>query len=104
MQMSFRHLDLRAKMKDESVKPILKDISGQFSHGEFTAILGPSGSGKTTLLNFLSGRLFSSNFMINSEVKMNSKTIYSIEKYNHLIAYVMQDDILNEHFTVKECL
>jgi putative ABC transport system ATP-binding protein len=33
----------------------LKEISVEFAHGRFTAIMGPSGSGKSTLLHILAG-------------------------------------------------
>jgi putative ABC transport system ATP-binding protein len=33
----------------------LKEISVDFAHGRFTAIMGPSGSGKSTLLHILAG-------------------------------------------------
>jgi ABC-type multidrug transport system ATPase subunit len=54
-------------------KPILKNLTGRISPGNFTAIIGPSGSGKTTLMNFLSGRLFSSNLEITGAVKINGE-------------------------------
>lgn len=40
-------------------KKILKECTGKFSPGTFTAILGPSGCGKTTMLNLISGRQLS---------------------------------------------
>ncbi|KAI5311956.1 hypothetical protein L3X38_041129 [Prunus dulcis] len=60
--------------------------------------MGPSGGGKTTLLNLLSGR-----------VKLNSGTItYNDQPYakslKRRIGYVMQDDLLFPHLTVKETL
>jgi len=70
----------------------------------FTAILGPSGSGKTTLLNFLSGRLYSKNLKITGSVQINGKEIVRIDKYQHLIAYVMQDDVLLAMLTPYEAI
>jgi ABC-type multidrug transport system ATPase subunit len=66
--------------------------------------LGPSGSGKTTLLNFLSGRIVSSNLVMNGTLKMNNVPIDSIEKYSNKIAFVQQDDILMAVFTPREAL
>ena len=70
----------------------------------FTAILGPSGSGKTTLLNFLSGRLYSKNLTITGSVRVNGEEIVRIDKYQHLIAYVMQDDVLLAMLTPYEAI
>lgn len=38
-------------------KPVLEEISTQFSEGKVTAILGPNGCGKSTLLKIISGIL-----------------------------------------------
>jgi ATP-binding cassette subfamily G (WHITE) protein 2 len=67
--------------------------------------MGASGAGKTTLLNALSDRLkidrknklFGSR-QINDCIPLNQK---SFGRYG---AYVMQEDILFEYFTVKEAL
>lgn len=46
-----------SKTYSDSAVPVhaLKNISLEFSEGEFTAIVGPSGSGKTTFLNVVGG-------------------------------------------------
>ena len=85
-------------------KFILNDLKGVLHPATFTAILGPSGSGKTTLLNFLSGRIVSSNLVMNGTLKMNNVSIDSIEKYSNKIAFVQQDDILMAIFTPREAL
>lgn len=65
--------------------------------------MGPSGSGKTTLLNFLSGRLVSSNLDISGAYYLNGNPIASVEPFANQIAYIMQDDILTEVMTPREC-
>ncbi len=46
-----------SKVYSDSAVPVhaLKNVSLEFSQGEFTAIVGPSGSGKTTFLNIIGG-------------------------------------------------
>jgi putative ABC transport system ATP-binding protein len=46
-----------SKTYTESVSPVhaLKNVTLEFTQGEFTAIVGPSGSGKTTFLNVIGG-------------------------------------------------
>ncbi|KAH0976738.1 hypothetical protein GBA52_026457 [Prunus armeniaca] len=86
-------------VKSSNAEYILHGISGSVLPGEVLALMGPSGGGKTTLLNLLSGR-----------VKLNSGTItYNDQPYTKSlkrsrIGYVMQDDLLFPHLTVKETL
>jgi NitT/TauT family transport system ATP-binding protein len=42
-------------LKDESVVPVLSDVSLSVGAGQFVALVGPSGCGKSTLLNLVSG-------------------------------------------------
>jgi putative ABC transport system ATP-binding protein len=46
-----------SKVYEDAAAPVhaLKNVSLEFSQGEFTAIVGPSGSGKTTFLNVIGG-------------------------------------------------
>ncbi|XP_019174188.1 PREDICTED: ABC transporter G family member 22-like [Ipomoea nil] len=79
-------------------KCILQGVRGSVCPGEVLALMGPSGGGKTTLLNLLSGR-----------AKINQGTItYNDNPYNkslkQRIGFVLQDDIVFPHLTVKETL
>ncbi|KAM1659390.1 hypothetical protein ACFX1X_002530 [Malus domestica] len=85
-------------MKSSNAEYILHGITGSVLPGEVLALMGPSGGGKTTLLNLLSGR-----------VKLKTGTItYNDQPYTKFlkqrIGFVMQDDLLFSHLTVKETL
>jgi len=84
---------------------IVKDASGYAAPGQALYIMGSSGAGKTSLLNILSDRVrlinkakLSGNILINDVVPVNQ------ENFARFAAYVMQDDVLFSHFTVKEAL
>ena len=82
-----------------SEQVLLTSVSGKFSTGTLTGILGPSGSGKTTLLNVLSGRLKNTggSLLVNDLED-------DINRYQKVIGYVPQDDILLRNLTVSEIL
>ncbi|KAI8016014.1 ABC transporter G family member 22 [Camellia lanceoleosa] len=89
---------VKGKKHPIAEKSVVDGVTGSVSPGEVLALMGPSGGGKTTLLNLLSGR-----------VKLNSGTItYNQQPYNkslkQRIGFVLQDDIVFPHLTVKEAL
>ena len=64
--------------------------------------MGPSGSGKTSLLNALSQRLgLNAGAFTTGVIKING---YAVGKgdYGKVGAFVQQDDVLQEIYTVKE--
>ena len=65
--------------------------------------MGPSGSGKTTLLSSLAHRLDTYHMTMSGELRMNGKK-YTKHDLKVMSAYVMQDDLLQAHFTVQETL
>ncbi len=82
----------------------IKDITAEFSVGEFVAIAGPSGSGKSTLLNILAGTDYynEGNMAVNGE-----ETEYFDEndwqKYRkELISFIYQDYNLIENLNVYQ--
>ena len=86
---------------------ILETISGKLPAGSMTAILGPSGCGKSTFLNYISGRHEQLNGL-----EFSGKCWYndaSLGDPAHqkaiatIVGYVMQDDVLFETMTVREC-
>ncbi|RZB40228.1 ATP-binding cassette sub-family G member 4-like, partial [Asbolus verrucosus] len=79
---------------------ILHSVSGKFISGELTAILGPSGAGKSTLLNVLAGYV-SSNVQGCIKVNGFSRNTTVLKKMS---SYIMQDNIIQPHLTVKEAM
>ncbi|KAH9314022.1 hypothetical protein KI387_022649 [Taxus chinensis] len=79
-------------------KDILHGVTGSVVPGEVLAMMGPSGSGKTTLVNLLSGRMqhFSGTITYNDQPYTKA--------LKHRIGFVMQDDVLFPHLTVRETL
>ncbi|GFS34734.1 ABC transporter G family member 27 [Actinidia rufa] len=102
--LNFQDVKYKATVKgplewqSDSERCILHGVTGSVRPGEVLALMGPSGGGKTTLLNLLSGR-----------VKLKSGTItYNDQPYGkslkQRIGFVLQDDIVFSHLTVKETL
>lgn len=82
----------------------IKEISAQFSIGEFVAITGASGSGKSTLLNVLAG---TDNFNDGSMSVCDEETEFFDEKdwqryRKERIGFVYQDYNLIENYTVYQ--
>ncbi|XP_049385787.1 ABC transporter G family member 22-like [Solanum stenotomum] len=89
---------LKGVENSDTEKCILQGVSGSACPGEILALMGPSGGGKTTLLKLLSGK-----------VKNDSGTItFNGQPYNkslkQRIGFVLQDDVVFPHLTVKETL
>ena len=84
---------------------ILKSVSGYMLPGQTHYIMGASGAGKTTLLNALSGRIrIDKSCTLTGERLLNDIMPLNSSSFGKFGAYVMQDDILFEYFTVREAL
>lgn len=67
--------------------------------------MGSSGAGKTSLLNILADRIFvKGNSKIEGSIWLNDTLPCNQETFSRFASYVMQDDILFAHFTVREAL
>ena len=67
--------------------------------------MGASGAGKTSLLNLLSDRVeIGPDKSVSGQIMFNDKYPMTSELFSKYASYVMQDDVLFEHFTVTEAL
>ncbi|XP_060198515.1 ABC transporter G family member 22-like isoform X2 [Lycium barbarum] len=82
----------------DAEKCILQGVSGSASPGEILALMGPSGGGKTTLLKLLSGNVKNDSGMITYNDQPYNKSL------KQKIGFVLQDDVVFPHLTVKETL
>lgn len=88
-------------------KQIIKNVSGYAMPGQALFIMGASGAGKTSLLNVLSDRIStdkSKGSKLQKTIRINDTMQVDDSNFGLLSAYVMQDDILYSHFTVREAL
>ncbi|EWS74863.1 ABC transporter family protein (macronuclear) [Tetrahymena thermophila SB210] len=103
IDITFKNISVTVQTKTGQ-KSLLKNVSGICKHSEITAILGSSGAGKTTLLNTICGRIQNNKTtQVRGTVQANSNEI-TFENFSEFGSYVMQDDVLLETMTVRECL
>ncbi|EWS74862.1 transporter family ABC domain protein (macronuclear) [Tetrahymena thermophila SB210] len=103
IDITFQNLTVNVQTKNGQ-KQLLKNISGICKNSEITAILGSSGAGKTTLLNALCKRIQNTQTtQVSGSIQANQEHI-TFEAFSNYGSYIMQDDILLETMTVKECL
>lgn len=67
--------------------------------------MGASGAGKTSLLNIISDRIsINKGDVLKKEIYLNDTVKVNDDNFGKVSAYVMQDDILYQHFTPREAL
>jgi ABC-type multidrug transport system ATPase subunit len=67
--------------------------------------MGSSGAGKTSLLNMISDRITNKKDTIyKRKVLINDETPFDAKNFGKIAGYVMQDDVLFEHFSPREAL
>ena len=114
--MTFNNINYKVKVqynKEDAIKHgqssyehhIIKDVSGFALPGQTLFIMGASGAGKTSLLNILSDRISTgSGTELTGKMMINDTMEYNDSNFGLVSGYVMQDDILYEHFTPREAL
>lgn len=86
----------------DDIVTLLTDQNGSCK-SKFFAIMGPSGCGKTTFLNMIAKRLDAYKCGEENEVRLGGKP-YTTHNLKALSGYVLADDVLFPHLTVRETL
>ncbi|KAG6390484.1 hypothetical protein SASPL_148219 [Salvia splendens] len=96
----FKDVNYNVRLNSSKIveKHIVQGVSGSIFPGEVLALMGPSGGGKTTLLNLLSGRVKCDGGIITYNDRLYTKSL------KRRIGFVLQDDTVFPHLTVKETL
>lgn len=84
--------------KNFGASQILKNIDLEITNGEFLVLVGPSGCGKSTLLRTLAGL----EKLDGGDIKVDNKSILSLEPQDRDIAMVFQNYALYPHMNVAE--
>ncbi|KAL3368051.1 hypothetical protein AABB24_009095 [Solanum stoloniferum] len=105
LPVTIRWTNITCSLSDKSantVRFLLKNVTGEAKPGRLLAIMGPSGSGKTTLLNVLAGQTKASPKLNLSGLLDINGVPFSNKIYK--FAYVRQEDLFFSQLTVRETL
>ncbi|CAN4124925.1 unnamed protein product [Withania somnifera] len=105
LPVTIKWTNITCSLKDKSsntVRFLLKNVTGEAKPGRLLAIMGPSGSGKTTLLDVLAGQIKASSKLHLSGVLDINGVPFSNKIYK--FAYVRQEDLFFSQLTVRETL
>jgi len=84
---------------------VVKNAYGYAMPGQSLYIMGASGAGKTSLLNILGDRCpLRNNAYLGGTMLFNDKVPCNQKTFARYAAYVMQDDVLYQYFSVREAL
>ena len=89
------------EIKDLSVKLgnfSMKDMAFDVQDGEYFVLLGPTGSGKTVLLESIAGL----KSLDGGQIKINGRTVTSLNLENRNIGFAYQDYVLYHHLSVRD--
>lgn len=96
LNVSFTDLNLNLGNGD----PVLQNVAGTVKAFNVTALMGPSGAGKTSLLNLLRGQAHYAK--VQGNIYINGVAVDSLNVFSDRMAFVPQDDIMNDELTVEE--
>jgi ABC-type multidrug transport system ATPase subunit len=73
-------------------------VNGSFKPGRLCAVMGPSGAGKTTIINLVTGKVKPTS----GQVFVNGEELSGLSKYQKLVGFVPQDDVMIRELTVRD--